>query len=482
MPKKATGHYVRHTNGYSARVRVGDGRPSFPLAVRNDDDAAVRAKLLIDMAKRLRGVASEEQIRILLEKAGAARTEKALQEVRVAGDVMASGQATRTTSALAPTFETFAELWTSGDLRKKHPDHVREKDSKRDLEILRLHINPKIGTARLPDVTLEHAERVMAGLPPELASRTRRHVAQCMRKVLSLAVYPGRHLAANPIPREWMPKIPKSANKAKACLYPDEDAKLMACTDVLIERRLAYGILAREGMRASELASLKWRDVDLKHGRIRLDKNKTDDPRAWALSPDVARTLNWWRKRTKAEDGDLVLGLELADATKWLRGKHDEDPGDLRTAGVTRAELFERSTSRQPLRLHDLRATFVTISLANGKTEQWVTDRTGHRSSQMLSLYTRQARTWAELGMGDLRALDELLPEVARSRGRGAPHGSRPQTTGDGRRGASRSSPGGHRVPRRQTAADWTSIGHRRVGHDGLEPSANGLRVRCSTN
>ena len=73
-----------------------------------------------------------------------------------------------------------------------------------------------------------------------------------------------------------MPKIPKSANKAKACLYPDEDAKLCSCPAVLLERRIAYGILMREGMRASELAQLHFGDVDLERGRIRLDENKTD--------------------------------------------------------------------------------------------------------------------------------------------------------------------------------------------------------------
>jgi integrase len=143
--------------------------------------------------------------------------------------------------------------------------------------------------------------------------------------------------------------------------------------------------MTREGMRASELASLKWRDVDLQHGRVRLDENKTDDPRAWALSPDVTRTLAWWKKRTDGGDGDFVIRLDLSQGPRWLRGKtwdpktrHKKEIGDLRTAGI---ELFERTASRQPIRLHDLRATFVIVSLANGKTEQLVMDRTGHKSS-----------------------------------------------------------------------------------------------------
>ena len=325
--------------------------------------------------------------------------------------------------------------------------------------MLRDFINPQVGPTRIADVTLEDAERVMSRLPSDLAPRSRKLVAQCMRKVLSLAVYPGRYLGSNPIPREWMPKVPKSANKAKACLYPEEDAKLLRCRKVPLERRIAYGILTREGMRASELESLKWRDLDLEHGRVRLDQNKTDDPRAWALSPDVAATLEWWKKRTRGEPDDLVLRMSFGQGPRALRGGEDpkKEPGDLRLAGVTHPELFERSTSRQPIRLHDLRATFVTISLANAKTEQWVTDRTGHKSSQMVSLYTRQARTWAELGLGTLEPMDRLLPEM----------------NGASRRG------GGRRNGRRPAGPpDWPSNGHRSAGRSGRVVEGSGFENR----
>ena len=67
---------------------------------------------------------------------------------------------------MAPTFEAFAKEWTSGELRRKHPDHVREKkDPSEDIQILRDRINPLIGMLHLPEVTLEHAERVMRALP-----------------------------------------------------------------------------------------------------------------------------------------------------------------------------------------------------------------------------------------------------------------------------------------------------------------------------
>jgi integrase len=423
MPRETTGQIRRGRRVTSARVRVvpNDAR-WFRLAVTTDEDVAARTALLVSYSARLQGIVPADDIATVLTETAAARTPAQMQEAQEAVDALESGEAKTVGAAQSPTFEAFAVEWTSGKLRKKHPDHVREKDHDEDKQILRDRINPHMGRKRLPDVTLEDAENVMRAMDPKLSATTRRHTAQCMRKVFSLAVYPGRHIAANPIPKEWMPKAGKGG-KAKTCLYPAEEAKLLKCAAVLLERRVAYGVLAREGLRASELAGLRWRDVDLVRGSVRLDANKTNDPRAWALSPDVACTLAWWKKRTKGDAGDLVLTLDLTQGPRWLRGKvwdpktgHKNERGDLLTAGVDRAELFERSKVRQPLRLHDLRALFVTTALANGKTEAWVSARTGHRSSQMIATYTRQARLFEELGLGPLLPMDALLPEMRGAR------------------------------------------------------------------
>ena len=79
---------------------------------------------------------------------------------------------------------------------------------------------------------------------------------------------------------------------------------------------------------------------------------------------------------------------------------------------MDRTALFEKSDTRLPIRAHDLRGTFVTVALANGKTEAWVADRTGHRSSQMINTYRRTARTYAELGLGELEPMVEAIPEL----------------------------------------------------------------------
>jgi hypothetical protein len=62
-----------------------------------------------------------------------------------------------------------------------------------------------------------------------------------------------------------------------------------------------------------------------------------------------------------AEDGARVFSL---GSDEYRAAQQFRD--DLRAAKVTRAELFEKSKARRPIRVHDLRATFATVSLAGG--------------------------------------------------------------------------------------------------------------------
>ena len=86
---------------------------------------------------------------------------------------------------------------------------------------------------------------------------------------------------------------------------------------------------------------------------------------------------------------------------------------DLKKAGVTRAKLFETSEHRMRLRAQDLRGTFVTLSLANGRSEHWVATRTGHQSTIMISRYKTEATTAEELSLGTLAPLHLAIPELA---------------------------------------------------------------------
>jgi hypothetical protein len=178
-------------------------------------------------------------------------------------------------------------------------------------------------------------------------------------------------------------------------------------------RRFVYGFLDREGMRTDEGGALTWADVDLQHNRVDLDENKTDKPRHWDMRLDVLLAMKIWRKffRPNAKTTDHVF---VDDAGNPLNVDHlaAQLRDDLTRVGVTRSKLFSRIKARLRMRAHDLRATFVTVSLANGRTWEWCQDRTGHGDS-MKKKYRRAAATWQAAQQGDLVPLYLAIPEFA---------------------------------------------------------------------
>ena len=167
-------------------------------------------------------------------------------------------------------------------------------------------------------------------------------------------------------------------------------------------------------MREGEAVALTWGDVDLERGAVRLDQNKTDDPRAWALHVGTAEALRLYKASlVDAESREFVCTDEDGRPLSQF-GMVELLHGHLRSVGLeaTRPELFTTTASRLRIRVHDLRGTFVTVSLANGKSEAWVADRTGHRSSTMINRYKRTARSFAELELGDLTPLNLAIPEL----------------------------------------------------------------------
>jgi integrase len=357
------------------------------------------------MAQQLRQAGHTNLVVQFVERA-AERNSEQLDAVVEAVDRICTGKfvvPARDESAI--TVREFGERWTGGELHRKYPDHVKRKvTSRTDRGRFERHIYPVVGGVPISDFTLDHALAVMSALPEDQASATRRQTAQLMHRLLSLAVFPARLVSTNPLPKGFLPSA--KSEKAKQCLYPAEDAALLGCRQVEVGYRVLFGFMAREGTRRSEAKNLRWRDIDLDRGAVVLDSNKTNDPRSWALDSGVLHAMRaWWDLSGRPGLDESVFPVDTNRLAEVLRDA-------LKAAGVERPALFEKSDTRLAIRAHDLRGTFVTAALANGKTEAWVADRTGHRSSQMINTYRRTARTYAELGLGELAAMVEAIPEL----------------------------------------------------------------------
>lgn len=127
----------------------------------------------------------------------------------------------------------------------------------------------------------------------------------------------------------------------------------------------------------------------------------------------MSLALALWVKLRNAEPDDFMF---VDDAGGVMIGDHrlaEVLRASLWEAKVRRSELHVDRANSRKLRVHHLRGTFVTLNLANGKTESWTSDRTGHGSSEMVNRYRRAARSARELGLGALDPLDMAIPELA---------------------------------------------------------------------
>lgn len=394
--------YARERNGlFYASVRYGRAkRLEFRVRwAKNAEEARARADLIAKVSDRYVEIGRRDLV-LKRSREIARAAPKQLPEVMKAID-----RELRDPALTAPTsditFGEWARRFTSGELSEAYPDHVRRKDWSDDRSRLKKYVLPRVGDVPISAFTLAHAQRVMAKLP-KMSVANRRHVAQIMGRLLRLAVMPGQLIPTTPLPSGWLPKV--QTRHHYSCMYPREEAMLLAHTDTNEAFRLFCGVLNREGMRLSELLDSEWWQWNLDEGTFTTTRTKTHDPRMWAVRPDVADAMRIW-KHAHAGARPFAAVIALGDRTKLAVRLRTA----LKAAGVQRGELFDNTEHTRKLRAHDMRATFVTISLAEGRSETWIRDRTAHRSTAMIDRYRRHARQLAELRVGPLVDLVDVL-------------------------------------------------------------------------
>ncbi len=313
----------------------------------------------------------------------------------------AAGELPEPEPAEYTTIRELGEAWTTGELARKYRDLVpAKKSSKRDGERL-AYLYEVVGAIPLKAFTKKDFIKASTAIPAT-AERpaARKHYLQALRKVLNIAVKLDL-VEQNPVPEGMMPVVVQ--DKQFTWLYPAEDRALLACVEVPLVWRALWGFLDREGCRFHEAAGTPWGDIDFAEGTITVPPERTKNGRGlhWSLHPATLAALRHLATLTK------VGPFEGIDA--------DEDKasellnGHLRLAGLTRKALLESTPSRQRLRAHDLRSTFITLALMAGRSESWITDRTGHRSSGQIRNYDHWARTAGERNLGQLDDLDLAL-------------------------------------------------------------------------
>lgn len=325
------------------------------------------------------------------------------------------------------TVRQFGELWTSGKLYELHGEvrGLKEKKSVDDDRYrLQRHVYPFIGNLAVADVTEQDIERCMAkaahaahhrrGKPWRQA--TRFQLYQVLRRLFDLAVKPGRLRTDNPVSVDSKPR--RDSAKLFSFLYPSEFLALVGCERVPLQRRVHYALAAYTGLRKGSLRALRWGSVDFEHGTITSLESKTGLPQIFAQSdptlPGLKSLLTILKRYHEQQGGPgphepivSALGCRAGREAQALRA-------DLKAANISREMLFSRAVNVEPIRFHDMRASFVTWARRAGKGQGWIADRTGHLTVAMMDRYDRGARTLTDLNYEPFPDLSEAIPELAK--------------------------------------------------------------------
>ena len=195
-------------------------------------------------------------------------------------------------------------------------------------------------------------------------------------------------------------------------IYPNEFLKLVSCEAVPLAWRRIYAIAAYTFVRASELQVLRWTDIDIDHGVIRVhrgydrERQREKDTktgrggrREFAIEPNLLPLL-----RAMHEESGGVGRVAAMPHLHRASGVREY----LKLAGVTRARLFETTTTQKRATFHSLRNTGLTWAAIRGDSAFSIERRAGHVNMGTTDGYVKEAQL-----LGD--ALGEMFPPLPTS-------------------------------------------------------------------
>lgn len=355
-----------------------------------------------------------------LPEAARKAAQKALAEVVGGGDPQAGRAHKRTEMTVAELCELYVR---EGCATKK------ASTLKTDSSRIERHIKPLLGGKRLSNVRRADIERFLADIADgktAVTVKTKKRgkavvtggrgaatrTLGLLGAIFGFALDRGL-LTANPVRG-----VKRFADrKMDRFLSPAEVSRLGAALESLeAEGAHPYGLaivrlLALTGARKSEITSLRWSEVDLERGALRLSDSKTGE-KTISLSPGAVSILAGVERhaaipfvfpstralQTKAR-GKASQPLATLDAETpvMTRGKGPK----VRTLGLSgkghyqgAAKVWEEARSRAELtdvRLHDLRHTFASFGAAGGFGLPVIGALLGHRHSATTARYAHLA-------------------------------------------------------------------------------------------
>jgi integrase len=294
------------------------------------------------------------------------------------------------------TLEQFFERWL-----KHMTSQVDERTHIGYAEKARKNINPLLGSVLLtrlrPDQISEaYAQALASGRRDGkggLSPRTVHHLHRILKQALGQAVKWGL-LKRNPCDVVDPPRVEKREMKTFDTVQTADALGEMRRTRFLI----AYLLAAICGLRRGEIAALRWKNVDLDAGVLKIVQTtrqigkavtykpvKNTKGRPVALSSLVRDELK--AHRAKQAEELLRCGVKLS-GDSFVFAQPDGSP--IKPGSITNEwKRLVKKHALPRIRFHDLRHTHATAMLASGVHPKIASERLGHSSIAItLDLYS----------------------------------------------------------------------------------------------
>ena len=257
----------------------------------------------------------------------------------------------------------------------------------------RIHMSPALGDIPIHQIDRKNVKSFVADLvSKDLKKASIRKIVAELCAILNRAVEDG-YILQNPASR--MSKFYKNAKPQKKIVpfSPEEVPTLLQSVKENYPYHFPIFVtFLHAGLRAGELAALRWDDVDFHNRWISVSNSlkrsgevgdtKTGKVRKVDMSDFLAQVLHAWKTEQEKRYDDLPEWV----FTNTEGGKidlknlyHRAFQGSMKKAKWKDEQGHERIGLKRR-RLHDLRHTFATLLIMNGESLAYVRDQLGHSS------------------------------------------------------------------------------------------------------
>lgn len=289
---------------------------------------------------------------------------------------------------------TFSNIFYTKYLSLTQANRRNPRSWKSEESLFRIWIGPVVGDKPLGDIAPFDLEKIKKSMTKAgRAGRSIVYALAVVRQVFNYALTNDLYTGKNPAGPAGKVKRPTTDNKRLRYLSREEAPALLAEIATMSGDVHDMALLSiHTGMRAGEVFSLTWADVDLAAGVLQLKDTKSNKNRPAFMTEAVKSML---QARTKSAPAGLVF--------PGRNGKKIVQASDTFNRAVDKLGLNEGITDRrQRVTFHTLRHTFASWLVETGTDIYIIQGLMGHSDIKLTMRY-------AHIGENSSRAAVQRL-------------------------------------------------------------------------